>query len=361
MQSYFDERREYFLAKLCLPFLLIYTKFFLKKPLFVIARAYGELGNRLLLSSHVMDYAIDNDYKVINPAFHTYADYFDNTKRSLLCQYPPRRSFFRFYRQLRGWLREWAYRILRKAAICVNEGSIKNRQVATIELDPDNAHWDKILYMDSPDFRRRIEGKKIVFLGGWRFRKNTDCLKHTDEIKTYFTPNKKYEPDIFLLINEARKHCDILIGVHIRMDDIGDSPKRISSYILRKYKKSFNPKHKFTIDEYKAMMKRIENLFSDKKVGFLISSDERIDNKSFLGFNVTFARGHMIKDLYSLARCDYIVGPPSTYSQWAAFWGEVPLCCVNEANPAISLNAFRNVNSPNGVVIELPNMPKLIY
>jgi hypothetical protein len=33
-------------------------------------------------------------------------------------------------------------------------------------------------------------------------------------------------------------------------------------------------------------------------------------------------------DLYSLARCDYVFGPPSTYSQWASFYGNKPLLHV---------------------------------
>jgi len=32
-----------------------------------------------------------------------------------------------------------------------------------------------------------------------------------------------------------------------------------------------------------------------------------------------------IEDLYLLGYCDYIVGPNSSFSQWASFWGGVPL------------------------------------
>jgi len=30
-------------------------------------------------------------------------------------------------------------------------------------------------------------------------------------------------------------------------------------------------------------------------------------------------------DLYALAKCDYILGPLSSYSQWASFYGNKPL------------------------------------
>jgi hypothetical protein len=37
------------------------------------------------------------------------------------------------------------------------------------------------------------------------------------------------------------------------------------------------------------------------------------------------SRGSAVEDLYSLARCDYLLGPPSTFSLWASFYGNVPL------------------------------------
>jgi hypothetical protein len=50
--------------------------------------------------------------------------------------------------------------------------------------------------------------------------------------------------------------------------------------------------------------------------------------------------GHLVVDMYSLAACDYIVGPPSTFSQWASFYGSVPLCIVRDAEHRLSLNDF---------------------
>ena len=35
--------------------------------------------------------------------------------------------------------------------------------------------------------------------------------------------------------------------------------------------------------------------------------------------------GVAVEDLYALAGCDLLIGPPSTFTQWASFYGKVPL------------------------------------
>ena len=58
---------------------------------------------------------------------------------------------------------------------------------------------------------------------------------------------------------------------------------------------------------------------------FLLTSDEPIDQADYSGFQTVVGTGGPIGDLYGLSKCDYIIGPPSTFSTWAAFYGQVPL------------------------------------
>ena len=48
-----------------------------------------------------------------------------------------------------------------------------------------------------------------------------------------------------------------------------------------------------------------------------------------------------IEDLYALSLCDYILGPPSTFSMWASFYGKKPLRIVSYKDEAISLHEFK--------------------
>ena len=51
----------------------------------------------------------------------------------------------------------------------------------------------------------------------------------------------------------------------------------------------------------------------------------------------------MMIDLYGLAACDYIIGPPSTYSHWASFWGKGPLRPLDSSDLQLKLGDFKRV------------------
>jgi hypothetical protein len=84
----------------------------------------------------------------------------------------------------------------------------------------------------------------------------------------------------------------------------------------------------YSLKDWRLIMEKMLSLLAPKTVAFLICSDENYhaETEVFAGLPVYFGTGHMIEDLYSLAQCDYLIGPPSTYSMWASFYGRVPMC-----------------------------------
>jgi hypothetical protein len=48
-----------------------------------------------------------------------------------------------------------------------------------------------------------------------------------------------------------------------------------------------------------------------------------------------------LEDMYALAGCDYIIGPPSTFSMWASFIGKVPLFHLHDREINFSLSDFK--------------------
>jgi hypothetical protein len=95
-------------------------------------------------------------------------------------------------------------------------------------------------------------------------------------------------------------------------------------------------------------MKEIQRQLSGQgiqNVGFLICSDERIELKNFDGLNVFQIKDAiLIDDLYALSECDYIIGPPSTFSEWASFYGSVPLRVIENGVETVLLNQFHIVS-----------------
>lgn len=80
---------------------------------------------------------------------------------------------------------------------------------------------------------------------------------------------------------------------------------------------------------------------------FLLCSNEPQDAEAFAGFPVTFGTGELVEDLYALAGCDFLLGPPSTFTIWASFYGTVPLCHVYDPAAALTPESF-HLSQPRG-------------
>ncbi len=93
-------------------------------------------------------------------------------------------------------------------------------------------------------------------------------------------------------------------------------------------------------------MLRIPALYSDKRVGFFISSNEDFAAATFEGCRCRrFGKepSGAILDLYTLRLCDRIAGPVSSFSRWASFIGEVPLCFLESKDQPFTVDRFSKI------------------
>ena len=106
-----------------------------------------------------------------------------------------------------------------------------------------------------------------------------------------------------------------IIGVHIRRGD---------------YKTFEGGRYYFELEEYKQHMQALCEVYKDRKVCFAISTNEKIDATAFEGLEICKTTNTTaVHDLYMLIQCDRIIGPLSTFSRWASFYGGVPLCFIS--------------------------------
>jgi hypothetical protein len=80
-----------------------------------------------------------------------------------------------------------------------------------------------------------------------------------------------------------------------------------------------------------------------RKIAYVICTNEK--NISFVAggnFTIFNEERHFVEDLYLLSKCDYIMGPPSTFSGWASFYGNVPLYMLKEIDTKISDEIFNS-------------------
>ena len=176
--------------------------------------------------------------------------------------------------------------------------------------------WDKVF-------------RFLGFIKGWHTRRDTRYIAEAKkELQQIFTPKESIVNTANNMIAELKKDSDIVIGVHIRRGD---------------YKDWNDGRFYYSFEEYHQFMQRVASLFPDKRVSFFISSNEKLSKEMFPNVLCSYHTGEnasVISDLYTLSLCDYIIGPFSTFSRWASFIGEKPICYLEDRNQTFTHASF---------------------
>ncbi len=179
--------------------------------------------------------------------------------------------------------------------------------------------WDKIF-------------KVLGCTKGWQTRTDTRYIQQTlPELKRIFRPKTEIVEKGKRIIKQLKEETDIVIGVHIRRGD---------------YATWNEGRFYYELEDYYQFMLRIQELYKDKKVGFFISSNEDFSLGIFKQCKCRrFEKepSGAILDLYTLSICDYIIGPFSSYSRWASFIGEVPLCFLETREQQFTNESFSKI------------------
>ncbi|MBD2440641.1 alpha-1,2-fucosyltransferase [Nostoc sp. FACHB-110] len=283
----------------------------------VISAKSGQLGNRLLLFANFLAFAIEYNCQVLNPAFEEYADFFSSTAKDLFCRFPA------------TYLTIPANKRLRKYYYKFNRYLAESGRFNTINIQREQPfNWS-----NSPDLINELKTHHLNFFQGWLFRDGwfindmTNLSKHKLAIREYFRPLKVHQVNVSHLISKIRQTTDVIIGVHIRQGD---------------YLQHQNGKYFYNTQAYIKVMASILELFPAQQVTFLICSNQQQEKSDFQHLPCVFANNHIIEDMYSLAECDYIIGPPSSYSMWASFYGERPLYMIRDINKTVAMTDFVN-------------------
>jgi hypothetical protein len=291
----------------------------------IIAFRTGRLGNRLALFAHVIGFAAEHGYRVVNVAFHSYAHLFENTRRDIYCRYPVarRRSLFDLIPGVAPAIRKTRifYQSTRNASVFNNHFPILGQRVFTLREIP-----GQTLCLDAPEVQSRMANARIVFVHGWRIRAPESVRRQADKIREYFRPIAEYEQAGGQAVERLRQKADVVVGVHVRLGDNW---------------KWHGGKYYFPVSQYVIWMRELAGQFPGRKVSFLICSDEPRNEAEFPGLSVGPGPGSAVGDLNALARCDYIMGPPSTYTQWASFYGNKPLLLLKDSQDRLERAKFR--------------------
>jgi hypothetical protein len=150
--------------------------------------------------------------------------------------------------------------------------------------------------------------------------------KHGKKIRAFFRPAEQFEIASRNAIEPLRREAEVVIGVHIRQGD---------------YRRWRGGKFLFPVARYAEWMRELSGQFPGRRVAFFVCSDEPRRADEFPGLAVGLGAGSPVGDIDALARCDYIFGTQSTFSQWASFYGEKPLFQVGSTEERVKLESFR--------------------
>lgn len=286
----------------------------------------GQLGNQLFRGAHLIALAADLGRTLVYTGFTPSADHFEGTANDALCRFPIRVSVAQpsNAKRERAAARMWfASRALRKLGSRRLAGI---RAIAALQFNDGEYH-----NLDDP--RRMAEWRKshTLIVVGFHIRYDEGVRRHAEAIRRHFTPIAEHRARVDEVIARAREQCDVLVGVHIRRGD---------------YRQFYGGWFHYPDDAYAAAMRQTRDLFSGKRVGFLVCTNDAIDTSRFAGLRVFHEERSAIVDLYALAACDRIIGPPSSFSTWAAFYGSVPIFVMDNPHRTLTAEGFRTLMLP---------------
>ncbi len=167
---------------------------------------------------------------------------------------------------------------------------------------------------------------------GWSTRTDTRYLAQTKkELQRIFRPKDSIMNKAEEIIGKIKQTSDIVVGVHIRRGD---------------YATWNDGRFYYELEDYYQFMLRVKELYQGQRVSFFISSNEDFELDIFTDCDChRFGQesSGAILDLYSLSICDLIIGPVSSFSRWASFIGEVPLCFLETKDQEFTKDSFSKI------------------
>lgn len=278
----------------------------------------GQLANRLVLLSHFIAFSLEYNVAVMLHLLDEYTVFFEGPRQGLKIKGKNISHFmdtFNFTRSLLFYFFEKFSRIMRKSGL----SDLYFAKTIYVRTD------DPTFIMNNEKNLSELTSKKLFFLSGWLFRTQGLVEKYRNFIVEYFKPAKFFRDSAENMIFPLKKDFKIIVGIHIRRGD---------------YKNFLDGKYFYEIEEYKSAMDKIADIFGKEKTAFVVCSNEEIDLNDFNGLNVFKGPGHFVADLHTLSLCDYIAGPPSTFSMWASFYGQRPLWQIKNIEQSPILESF---------------------
>ena len=182
---------------------------------------------------------------------------------------------------------------------------------------------------DHEALERKMLRHKHIVVSGWNVRFYDLFLKYRSEICDLFTIDDIYTNPVRekMLKAEGGDNNVVRLGVHIRRGDYAQWKDGIYCYDDETYARYIN---------------RFAALHDGEDIHvFLSTNDPDVVEEKYQemcpNVHIHYLRGNSPQDLFMLSECDYVIGPPSTFSLVAIMYRDIPLYRMDTSDETVSL------------------------
>jgi len=284
----------------------------------LVARPEGQLGNRIFQAAAFLAASRELGFPLLNPALGPYAEFFPALDRDFFCR-PGGRFGLRAGRL-------FFCRAVDALTFRFGKRAWPRCGMAVLDIADSHDRMEEEYDLCGGGVRGLLEGNRLVVAKGWKFRARSALRSRRAEILELFAPAAGIQAEADRGAAAARGGCGVLLGLHVRRGD---------------YAAWLGGKYFFGLEAYAGWMRAAAGLWPDRKVGFLVCSNEPVDPLLALpGIHAVPGPGSAAADLYALAACDFLIGPPSTFTLWASYYGGAPLQMLLENGQELWMGGF---------------------
>lgn len=192
---------------------------------------------------------------------------------------------------------------------------------------------------DREVLERKMLRHKHIVVSGWFVRYYDLFLKYRPEICDLFSLDAQYTEPVKEKMQEKEAHSTLLtphstlrLGVHIRRGDYAEWRDGI---------------YYFEDEVYARHINRFAEMYPDKEIHvYLSTNDASVTEERYQELcphvHIHHLHGSAPEDLFMLSECEYLIGPPSTFSLVAAMYRDIPLYRMDTADEQqMDMEGFR--------------------
>jgi hypothetical protein len=175
---------------------------------------------------------------------------------------------------------------------------------------------------DREGLERKMLRHRHVVVSGWHARWYELFLKYRQEICELFALDEQYTAPVRQKMQDVKGDNIIRLGIHIRRGDYAAWNNGIYCYDDEVYARHIN---------------QFAELHKGKDIHvYLSTNDPAVTEEKYQKIcpdvRIHHLQGSAPEDLFMLSECDFLIGPPSTFSLVAAMYNDIPLYRMDSAD-----------------------------